>query len=97
MDRKISSACFSTLRIGCGSSLPLPFYPGYWGIYLGFMFRFHVPLVAKMKVDPEASTLSHNAYISNIGYAQLDRIIPRDAVVQFNPVVRPVPFWASVV
>ena len=75
----------------------LALFPGILGtLYLGFMFRFHVPLVAMMNVDPEASRLSHNAYISNIGYAQLDRVIPRDAVVQFNPVVRPVPFWASV-
>ncbi len=30
---------------------------------------------------------SHNAYISAIGYAQLNAAIPHDAVVQFNPMI----------
>jgi hypothetical protein len=52
-------------------------------------FRFIVPIaeLAKTRADngPEPGTISHNAYISSIGYAQLDASIPREAIVQFNP------------
>ncbi|HEV2471841.1 MAG TPA: hypothetical protein VGS41_04205, partial [Chthonomonadales bacterium] len=41
---------------------------------------------------PGVLSRSHNAYISSIGYAQLDAAIPQNAVVQFNPFV-PEPFW----
>ena len=52
-------------------------------------FRFIVPVAESAKTSagnaPEPGTISHNAYISSIGYAQLDASIPREAVVQFNP------------
>jgi hypothetical protein len=39
--------------------------------------------------DPSAGRLPHNAYISAVGYAQLDGSIPLDAIVQFNPASEP--------
>jgi hypothetical protein len=52
-------------------------------------FRFIIPLVetGHMRAPKSGDTgnLSHNAWISAIGYAQLDAAIARDAVVQFNP------------
>jgi hypothetical protein len=36
--------------------------------------------------NPDIIKLSHRAYFSAIGYAQLNGAIPRDAIVQFNPV-----------
>jgi hypothetical protein len=44
--------------------------------------------------DPKTRSFSHNAYISSVGYAQLDTSIPHDAVVQFNPKQRE-PFWIA--
>ena len=41
---------------------------------------------------PEAASIPHKAYISSIGYAQLDAAVPRDAIVQYNP-ASPNPFW----
>ncbi|HUX45860.1 MAG TPA: hypothetical protein VMV57_14010, partial [Terracidiphilus sp.] len=35
--------------------------------------------------NPAEHSFAHNAYISAIGYAQMNRVIPRDATVQFNP------------
>jgi hypothetical protein len=35
--------------------------------------------------DGNRGNLSHNAWITETGYAQLDATIPRDAIVQFNP------------
>jgi len=52
------------------------------------MFRFLIPIgdrAAPPANEPEARSLSQKAYISAIGYAELDAAIPRDAVVQFNP------------
>jgi hypothetical protein len=67
--------------------------------YYGLMFRFTVPLVetAHKRVvhDPIAGNLSHDAYISSIGYAQLDAAIPRASIVQFNPSL-PNEFWGLV-
>lgn len=58
-------------------------------IYYLVMFRFTVPLAewAHKQVvhDPIAGNFSHESYILHIGYAQLDGIIPRSSVVQFNP------------
>ncbi len=45
--------------------------------------------------DPVAANISHNAYISAIGYAQLDATIPREAIVQPNP-ASPNAFWSLV-
>lgn len=53
--------------------------------------RFDNPLAeAHLRAihDPNAGRLPHNAYISAIGYAQLDHAIPRDAIVQFNPAIQ---------
>ncbi len=43
---------------------------------------------------PETRSYSHNAYISSIGYSQLNAAIARDAVVQFNPHEKE-PFWVA--
>jgi hypothetical protein len=52
-------------------------------------FRFIVPLVEvghmRAPQDGDAGNLSHNAWFSAIGYAQLNAAIPSDAVVQFSP------------
>ena len=45
--------------------------------------------------DPVPGNLSHNAFISTIGYSQLDAVIPRNAVVQANPADIN-PFWSDV-
>ncbi len=67
--------------------------------YYAVMFRFTVPMVeaAHKRVvhDPIAGNLSHDAYISSIGYAQLDAAIPRSSIVQFNPSL-PNEFWGLV-
>ena len=39
-------------------------------------------------------SFSHNAYISALGYAQLDAAIPNSAVVQYNPATIQ-PFWVA--
>ncbi len=44
--------------------------------------------------DPNTRSFSHNAYISSLGYAQLDATISPSAVVQFNPKTRE-PFWIA--
>ena len=52
------------------------------------MFRFLIPLgdlAAHHSSDPDARDLSQKAYISALGYADLNRVIPQNAVVQFNP------------
>jgi hypothetical protein len=71
----------------------------YSTLYQALLMRFSGPLVVaahKRAVhDPVAGNLSHDAYISYLGYAQLDRVIPQDAVVQFNP-VQPDEFWKGV-
>jgi hypothetical protein len=52
-------------------------------------FRFIIPLVEvshmRAPKDGDAGNLSHNAWLSAIGYTQLNASTPRDAVVQFNP------------
>jgi hypothetical protein len=52
-------------------------------------FRVYIPLMETIRSvnhAPEAGKQPHNAYISSIGYAQLDASIPRDAIVQYNPI-----------
>ncbi|HEU5457246.1 MAG TPA: hypothetical protein VFU68_01380, partial [Terracidiphilus sp.] len=39
-------------------------------------------------------SFAHNSYISDLGYAQLNRVIPSDAIVQFDPIVRD-NYWLS--
>ena len=64
--------------------------------YQALMMRFTYPVIEmahrRAVHDPEAGNISHNVYILYLGYAQLDAVIPQDAVVQFNP-VRPSVFW----
>ncbi len=53
--------------------------------------RFSIPLAeAHMSSvhNPSATDLSHNTYISAIGYAKLDVSISKDAIVQYNPAAR---------
>lgn len=60
-------------------------------------FRFVAPvaeMTANATRDPKTHNLSHNLYISRIGYHQLDASIPLDAVVQFNP-SDPDNFWMA--
>jgi hypothetical protein len=64
--------------------------------YQAFMLRFLRPLVDIARHDSDTGSLSHDAYISNIGYAKLDESVPHDAIVQFNPVGREDPLWSSV-
>ena len=68
--------------------------------YQAFMLRFLRPLVEMARTnsvhDPDASSLSHDAFVSAVGYAKLDESIPHEAVVQFNPVARDDPLWTSV-
>ena len=69
-------------------------------IHQAIILRFTIPIanaVTHMRPvnDPVAANLPHNAYISAIGYAQLDAAIPRDAVVQYNP-YSPNVFWSQV-
>ena len=62
------------------------------------VLRFYLPLgAASMRSahDPDADALSHDAYISYLGYAKLNAAIPRDAIVQFNPAV-PNSYWANI-
>jgi hypothetical protein len=68
-------------------------------IYQALTLRFTVQLVEAAHVWPVheagAGNLSHEAYISSIGYAQLDAAILRNAVVQPNP-TSPDPYWTVV-
>ena len=68
-------------------------------LYQALMMRFTLPLVeaAQQRAahDPASTGLAHIAYISNLGYAQLDASIPGDAIVQANP-SHPSLFWTSV-
>ncbi|HEY2468975.1 MAG TPA: hypothetical protein VGI45_14205 [Terracidiphilus sp.] len=52
------------------------------------LLRFDDPLLEfgfRAKHSPRAGIVAHNAYISYIGYAKLNRLAPPDAIVQFNP------------
>jgi hypothetical protein len=69
-------------------------------IHQAIIFRFTIPIavaVTHMRPvnDPVAANISHNAYISAIGYRQLDTLIPRDAIVQPNPASTNA-FWALI-
>ena len=48
------------------------------------LLRFDSSLMSAAN-NQDAIELSHKAYFSSIGYAQLNAFIPRDAVVQYNP------------
>jgi hypothetical protein len=66
-------------------------------VYWAGMLRFALPLTgAAQRGDLLAGNVSHNAYISSIGYAELDAAIPHDAIVQPNPTARPNAFWSVV-
>lgn len=47
------------------------------------VLRFYMPLAAAH--DAETSRWVHQAYVSRIGYGELDASIGKDAVVQYNP------------
>jgi hypothetical protein len=69
-------------------------------IHQAIIFRFTIPIAvavahARPVNDPVAANISHNAYISSIGYRQLDAAIPRDAIVQPNP-ASPNAFWSLI-
>lgn len=52
------------------------------------LLRFDYPILEwgfRAKHSPQAGIVAHNAYISYVGYAQLDRLAPANAIVQFNP------------
>jgi hypothetical protein len=52
------------------------------------MLRFAFPLAAAAERSSDSHAfvdLSHNAYISSVGYAKLDASISHDAIVQFSP------------
>ena len=60
------------------------------------LLRFDIPLIeARLGAihDPRAGAMTKNAYISAIGYADLDGSIARDAMVQFDPALEP--YWHS--
>ncbi len=57
-------------------------------LYQVLILRFYTSFAgANMHAGqkPTSNNPFHNAYISTYGYAQLDRSIPRNAIVQFNP------------
>lgn len=57
------------------------------------VLRFILPLSqinAAQAENPEVAELPHKAYIAYLGYKELDSRIPKNAVVQFNPI----PSWA---
>ncbi len=67
--------------------------------YQGLMLAGFITLLGEARMsadyDPRVRSFSHNAYISLIGYDHLpDAAIPRDAVVQFNPIHQE-PFWIA--
>jgi hypothetical protein len=62
-------------------------------LVLRFTFPFDEWMM-RAKHAPDVGRLSHNAYISYIGYAKLDAAIPRDAIVQYNP-SQPDPFLTT--
>ncbi len=67
-------------------------------VYKACALRFILPISAANAhnaSNPDVANLPHKAYISYLGYAQLDAAIPRDAIVQFN-VTDPWPFWKNV-
>jgi hypothetical protein len=65
-------------------------------IYQTLVFRFAIPVVTAQSAahDPKAGDLSHNAYISEIGYAEMNAAVPGDAIVQYNPAA-PTIYWES--
>ncbi|HWA93857.1 MAG TPA: hypothetical protein VG844_04585 [Terracidiphilus sp.] len=58
------------------------------------VLRTFIPLTeaqVRGRNNQDTGEVSHNAYLSYIGYAQMDAAIPMDAIVQFNP-AQPNPF-----
>ena len=67
-------------------------------LYRFLVLRFTLPVSeigASVTQTPEIANLSHKAYISYLGYSQLESAIPHDAIVQFNPSSSWV-FWKNV-
>jgi hypothetical protein len=66
-------------------------------VYEALMLRFFLPIAEASLTaghDPSAGAISHNALISSIGYAQLDRQVDGNAVLQYNPDPKN-QFWAE--
>lgn len=66
-------------------------------IHQAIIFRFTIPIAftvarSHSNDNPVARNLSHKAYLSALGYAQLNASIPPSAIVQFNP-ADDGPFW----
>jgi hypothetical protein len=58
-------------------------------IWRASLLRFLIPvaeMAATAATNPHVAGLAHKAYISHLGYAELNRRIAPDAIVQFNPV-----------
>jgi len=70
---------------------------GFTTLYQVLMVRFTLPLYehAAHLGDLTLRDLSHKAYISYLGYRQMDRSIPTDSIVQYNPASSN-PFWSDV-
>jgi len=66
-------------------------------LYQALMVRFTLPLFENSAHvdDPTLRVLSHKAYISYLGYHQMDRSIPTESIVQYNPASSN-PFWGDV-
>lgn len=66
-------------------------------VYEALAFRFAIPIVVTSQsaaLDWKLRDLSHNAYVSEVGYAQLNEVVPRDDLVQYNP-AQPSIYWAN--
>ena len=98
-----------TARAGAPSSLPAWLRPlvriaivlgVITTIHQAIIFRFTIPIahavtMARGATDPIAANLSHNAYVSFLGYRGLNAAIPRGSIVQPNP-ASPNAFWQLV-
>jgi hypothetical protein len=90
------SARYAPLWVRSGATLSI-FLGALTTVYIAFMLRFLVP-IAEMHItrvyDPNSRMLSHKAFISLKGYAQLDASVPHDSIVQFNP-SDPIVVWTN--
>lgn len=62
------------------------------------LIRFDLPIIEagfRAKDNPQTGIISHNAYISYLGYEKLASAIPPDSIVQFNP-GHPWAVWKSI-
>jgi hypothetical protein len=68
-------------------------------LYQALIMRFTLPFLDAAQQhdvhDVASVGLAHDAYISYLGYAHLDALIPQSAIVQYNPAALNL-FWTSV-